>query len=226
MKKELKNFIIKYTEKDLDYIDYIVDECEKRSDSILEFLGLESVPFKIEVEIYSTLDEFLDYYVEHTNYEKKEDVPSWLVGVCFGGKCIKTLCYEEYHKRHPKEELDALPDLFLHEFTHAASMMASPEEYGKHFYPYWFLEGIATYLSDQFKHREEKSNKSLEFKVSYDDIVKRGNLYPQYYLFFKYVVETYGRDYIINLLNDYELIMSETPKLYEEVVEHYKQKSL
>ena len=105
-------------------------------------------------------------------------------------------------------------------------MMASPEEYGKNFCPYWFLEGIATYLSDQFKHREEKSNKSFKFKASYDDIVKRGNLYPQYYLFFKYVVETYGRDYILKLLHNHELMMSETPKLYDEVKEHYKQKSL
>ncbi len=226
MKKELKNFIIKYSEKDLDYIDYIIDECEKRSDYILEFLGLEEVPYKIEIEIYPTLDEFLDYYVANSNYEKKEDVPTWLVGVCFGGRCIKTLCFEEYKKRHEYDDLDALPDLFLHEFTHAATRMASPEVYAKHKYPYWFLEGIATYLSGQYEHREEKRGKSFSFNVSLDDVIKRGSFYPAYYLFFKYVVETYGRDYIIRLLNDYDLIMSETPKLYEEVKEHYKVKSL
>ena len=226
MKKELKNFIIKYTEKDLEYIDYIVDECEKRSDIILDFLGLEEVPYKIEIEIYPTLDGFLDYHLEHSNHKNKDEIPTWLVGVCYGGRCIKTMCFEEYKKRHTYEGIEALPDLFLHEFTHAATCMASPEVYAKNRYPYWFLEGIATYLSGQYAHKEERQGRSYLFNASLDEVIKRGSLYPAYYMFFKYVVETYGRDYIIKLLNDYELIMSETPKLYEEVKEHYKAKSL
>lgn len=227
MKKELKNFIIKYTEKDLDYIDYIVDECNKRSDSILEFFGLESVPFKIEIEIYSILDEFLDYCVEHCSYyDNKESIPGWLVGMCFKGKVIKTLCFEEYKKRHKNEGINALSDLFLHEFTHAVTDMACSDDTNLGKYPIWFIEGAATYLSDQFKHREEERGESFKFNASLDDMLNRGGAYPAYYLFFKYVVETYGRDYILRLLNDYDLIMNETHKLYNEVVEHYKVKSL
>lgn len=38
---------------------------------------------------------------------------------------------------------------------------------------------------------------------------------------FCYVYETYGRDYILSLIRNNELLKNDTPKLYEETVKMY-----
>lgn len=49
-----------------------------------------------------------------------------------------------------------------------------------------------------------------------------GNIdYRNYHTMFKYVLDTYGREYILSLINNSNLLVSETPKLYDEVKGKY-----
>ena len=41
---------------------------------------------------------------------------------------------------------------------------------------------------------------------------------------FKYIIDSYGKDYILYLISNIEILNKETPKLYEEAKKYYKAK--
>lgn len=97
----------------------------------------------------------------------------------------------------------------MHEFTHSCHIKIN-----KLFYV-WLTEGLATTITHQMENEDRIFNLTLE------QAINGGHDYRNYHTMFCYVYETYGRDYILNLIKDNELLERATPQLYEETVKMY-----
>lgn len=60
LKKELNYIEIEYTEKDLEYIDELVEFLENASEEIVGFLKLKKFGKKAKIKLFSSLEAFRD----------------------------------------------------------------------------------------------------------------------------------------------------------------------
>lgn len=208
MNKELKYIILDYNQSDLSFINEFSEFIEFHSDKIVEFFDIKNFGFKIKVKLWCNLEMFRNYYKEiGYNLDKNGNVPKWVCGFAHG-ESVEVLTLDEYKKTQSHENaiVDDLKYLILHEFVHAChKKVSSNNSYS------WLSEGLATTISHQY------DNASLEFNATLDEIINGCHNYVNYYTMFKYVYNTYGRNYILSLIEDYDLLKKETPKLYEEV---------
>lgn len=68
------------------------------------------------------------------------------------------------------------------------------------------------YLSGQYKDVKE-------IKGTIDDLLNKRCSYTDYKLIFEYAFNTYGKDYILKLIDNEELTNKETKRLFEEAKE-------
>ncbi|MBE6153853.1 MAG: hypothetical protein E7166_06495 [Firmicutes bacterium] len=221
MRKELKYMNIEYTDKDKLYIEELVDYIEKVSQEIVNFFGIEDFGNKVEVKLWEDLSKYRtsQFKIYLCGAEKIDELPKWCCGFAYSDNNIsyvETLCLEEYRKTlgHQNGTLDDLKHLILHEFTHAVHLKINDKDYQ------WLSEGLATTISHQYDNYELTFDATLE-QIQGEDYTH----YTNYHTMFYYVYETYGREYILQLVNNYELQKQETERLYNETVEYISNKT-
>ena len=209
---------IEYTEKDKLYIEELVDYIEMVSQEIVDFFGIENFGNKVEVKLWDDITEYRksQFEVYPCGAETAAEIPKWSCGFAYSENnksYVETLCLEEYRKTlgHDNGTLDDLKHLILHEFTHAVHLKINDKDY------VWLSEGLATTISHQYDNYDLTFDATLE-QMKGDDYTH----YTNYHTMFYYVYETYGRDYILELVNNYELQKQETERLYNETVEYVK----
>ena len=200
MIKNLKYMNIEYTDNDLEYIDYICEEIDKKSEDIIKFFELKEYKEKVDVKLFENIEEFRKFYKETFKREPKD----YVCGFSKNNN-VYTLSLSEYRKcsSHEKAELKDLISLILHEFTHSVHFKRN-----NNMPCIWLNEGAATYLSNQY-------NDKKEIICTLDDLIN-GCPYYNYKLMFEYVLNTYGKEYILKLIDNEELLDNETRKLFEE----------
>lgn len=214
MKKKFKYMNLEYTEKDYEYIDRLISHIDHNCKSIVDFFQITNFGESVSVKLFDNLETFRS---ECSKIKNDHTVPLWLCGLSFykNGKCyIYTLCLQEYKKTqyHYNDSLVELELLIMHEFVHACH-----QKYTKNrTLPVWMSEGLATTLSHQYDNI--KSN----FDATLDQIIYGGTDYKNYYLMFSYVLNNYGRNYILNLLKSKDKLQAQTSILYEETQSYYK----
>lgn len=103
----------------------------------------------------------------------------------------------------------------MHEFTHSAHRFAIKSEDEVLEYK-WLSEGLATTISHQYdKVKLNFSNTTLE------EMINKFSDYNNYHTMFTYVLKNYGKDYILELIYDYDKLVKDTPKLFDEVNNFY-----
>ena len=213
MVKELKYMLIEHTEKDLEFLKNYETMLDSISEEIVSFFKLEDFGEKAKVKIFSSLESFRSFCLEkQLGLDENGSVPDWLCGVTRNGMFIVPT-YEEYikTKTHENKSLEDYAYLILHEFVHICHI--KKKKTGKLGYK-WFTEGLATTLSHQWNSKKPSFHATLEQ-------VKFGTNYANFYAMFQYVMNTYGVDYIYSLLENDELLVQETPKLYLETKDYY-----
>lgn len=216
MKKQLKYMNIEYTKKDELYINDMVIYIEKISKEIVDFFGIKNFGNKVEVKLWDDVAEYRmrNFEIYPTIAERVEDVPKWCCGFAYldnNTSYVETLCLEEYRKTqgHENGKINELEDLILHEFTHAVHLKINDKDYC------WLSEGLATTISHQYDNCDLTFDASLE-QIMNDDYIN----YTNYHTMFYYVYETYGRDYILQLVNNFELQKQDTERLYNETLKY------
>ncbi len=201
MIRNLKYMDIEYTSSDLEYIDFISKIIDDNCEKIVNFFELDKYDNKTHVKLFDKLEEFRKYYKEVHNEEPKD----WVCGFA-RNKDVYTLTLNEYKKTrtHENNNLNALIKLILHEFTHAVHERRHENILVRK----WLAEGAATYLSGQHKD-------SNYINCTYEQLLEHTS-YPNYRAMFAYVLENYGHDYILKLMDDEELLVNETERLFEE----------
>jgi hypothetical protein len=217
MKKELDYMIINYGKKDLSYIEELINFIDEKSQEIVNFFDLTEFGSKVEVTIHDDINKFRDYVKKIQN---KDSIPNWLCGLSHSvvngkytdSRYIEILSLEEYKKTscHENDTLEDLKYLILHEFTHACH-----QKYNHNQSVYlWLSEGAATTISHQF------DNQHLMFNTSLEQMKSGPSNYNNFHTMFYYVYNVYGREYILSLFKNNELLKIETPRLYQETKEY------
>lgn len=211
--KELKYVKIEYSDKDLPYIDDLFEYIEQACDEIISFFGINEFGEKVSIKLWDSLDAFREYY-EKQGYFLDENglTPKWVCGFA-NGNTVHTLSLNEYKKTlgHENNTLQDLKYLVMHEFTHSchAKLNGNKECYA------WLGEGLATTITHQYE------NADRIFNITLEEAINGCRDYRNHHTMFCFAYETYGRDYILDLIKDDEMLKEDTPKLYEETVQKY-----
>ena len=200
MVKELKYIIIEYTDKDLEYIDDICKEIDSKSQEIIDFFEIGNIDNKVQVKIFDDIKDFREFYTNFYNEEPKK----WACGFA-SDYDVYTLSLSEYRKcyTHEKASISDLMKLIIHEFIHVAHAKRNNNLDCK-----WLREGLATYLSGQYSD-------ASSINCTYDELLN-GCSYINYKVMFEYVLNNYGKEYVLKLIDDEEFLNKETKRLYEE----------
>lgn len=205
---ELKHVEIEYTNKDVSYIEELIEYINNSSQEIIDFFSISSFGEKVKIKIWDDLTNFRNHCSHCKNNEK---VPLWLCGLSYSRdkiNYIDVLTLEEYKKtdKHENNTLNDLKLLIMHEFVHACHKKNSKE------YTYiWLAEGLATTLSHQY------DNFIGNFDATLENLINGGCHYGNYYIMFNFVLDRYGKDFIIELIQDFKKLEIMTPILYKEV---------
>ncbi|MBQ7136882.1 MAG: hypothetical protein IJO43_02760 [Bacilli bacterium] len=213
MKKSNEYVVLEYTECDSSYINELVDHINLSSKEIVDFFDGISFQEKANIKLFDNLDAFRNSCMKIWG---KKEAPAWLCGLTFKMNNyynIYTLNLEEYKKTegHNKHTLTDLKQLIIHEFVHVCHRKYTNDAK----LMVWLSEGLATTLSHQYDGCKDSFDATLEQMIS------GGTKYKNYYMMFSYVLTTYGRNYILKLLENKEYLSNETPRLYEEVINYY-----
>ena len=206
-----------YSKEDETLVDELDAYLNDNAERIFDFFdsALERKP--LNIKIIPTKKE----YDELNQKRRGVEIPKWSIGT-FYDNTIEYVSLNDYknttHAFPPEkydEALEYYKKTFVHEFTHYV-LLIYKEQFNND-YPIKYLnEGIAQYLSGQ------RDDNKYEFNYSLDDILSN-NCYAGWFLMTKYIVEEYGREYFLELVVDNELAIKETPRLYEEVKNYYKE---
>ena len=213
MKEELNYVIIEYSDKDHNYLIYFIEEIERITEEIVNFFEIKNFDKKINIILNDNLELFRKKRTETGYYlEENGSVPLWCCGFSIDNR-VETLCFDEYRKTksHENDSLDDLLYLILHEFTHSCHRIKNKNSMNE----IWFKEGLATTISHQFDKKE------YIFDVTIEQLRNSPIDYRNYYTMFKYVLDTYGKEYILKLLSDEKLLISDTPRLFNETKEYH-----
>lgn len=207
MIKELKYINLEYNECDKNYIEELIDYINLSSEEITNFFNINSFNPKVEIKLYDDIDNFNEWYY----YFNKKEAPLWFCGFSFkmnGVYHINVLSLEKYKKTqgHEKHNLNDLKYLIMHEFVHSCVLKINNSSL-----PAWLNEGIAIKLSHQYDNKEYKFNASL------NEMINGCNNYINYYTMFSYVIDKYGKDYILDLIINNKAF-DETEKLYNDLL--------
>lgn len=199
MDRILKYININYTDLDVSYIDELCTFLNNTTQEIIDFFNIDNI--NVDVTIYN-LEDFRSKYKEIKNKEPKE----WLCGLSYNMNQIAILSLSDYNKTesHKNDTLEDIKYLILHEFTHACHKKVNPN-----LKELWFVEALATSVSHQY------DNYPLTLDVTLEQVIN-GTSYKNYHTLYVYIKETYGKDYIMKLINDNDLVIKQTEKIYEE----------
>lgn len=216
MQKELKYLIINYSAKDLEYIDELLEYVDNASEKIVKWFGFKDFGAKPIVTIFGGTKEF---YQAILDYKPEENIYDWISGYAFkkdGVNIIYTLSVEGLlQTAHKNANVLELERLIIHEFSHSCQQKIKNSSNA-----IWLLEGMACYFAGQYSSNQRPVTTSLE--EVFDNKNGQGK-YSDYKKMFGYVYETYGRDYCLELLTNRKKAYLETPRLYGEAVNYYKE---
>ena len=209
MEKELKHIKLTYTDKDLPYLDNIVNILEVKTRLVVELFEIEK--FSTKVELFDTREKFEEWVLKQRTTKKVYD---WEIGVS-SSSMIGVLTLDEI-KKNPKKanfNYEDMAKLIIHEFTHKVHHAYNYDNFNA---CKWLSEGLCVHLAEQ--------GKNDKFTASLDEVINGQTDYSNYANMFDYVLDNYGKNYIMSLARDNDLLLEETPRLYEEVNTFYNGK--
>lgn len=218
MEKETKYAKFIYTKQDSELVDILEEYLNEKAENIFNFFDSTLERRPLEIRIISTKKEY-----DEINKKRRgvDSIPAWSIGN-YHDDIIEYVSFNDYQNTahsYPIEKYDEYLGYYkktiIHEFTHYVLKLYL-DKYNLNDNPYRYLnEGIAQYLSGQ------RDNQDIKFNCSLDIILDNsGNNYPAWYLMTKYIVDNYGREYFLKLL-DNKLAKEETPRLFEEAKNYY-----
>lgn len=217
MKKiSFANFDIEYNDKDLNYIDSLIQELKSKYQSIMNFFNLTSINHPISIILWNDLDEYRNYFNNKMKKNNKK-VPDWEVGRATNNskECrIDLLSFSERIKcqGHQNDNIEDLIKVLIHEFVHICHFTSNNNKNST----VWFAEGLATYLA--------KQNNYPLFSSSLDDIIAGQATYNNYYCMVKYLIDNYDKEYILSLVQSKELQEKITTDTYYKALENTTKK--
>lgn len=215
MIKELDYIIIEYNEAASKYIKLLSSKIDIGSKEIVSFFELKEFDQKVHLKILNSQEELAKECKNKnsnlsTQSDRQEGLSEW------DNNNIYILSLENYKTvpGHEEVTLDDLLRVILYRFALLCFRIRSKVPSFC-----WLEEGLAMALSHQYDDSKVKLDASI------DEIVFGTDKVYNYYAMFKYVLDTYGPNYILYLIDDYSALENDTPNLYEAAYEMYNETS-
>ncbi len=210
MRYENDQFIIFYHSND-ENIQQLITALESKSKDIMNFFSLENISRKVIVKIYYSIDDYKKHLIPYLE-EMGENYHEWMIADTMDDNINMlelSLCREL--SSHRDDTIQDQMENILHEFTHIChhELLGENNPHGH----IWFSEALAINLSGQ----DYSGN---EITCTYDQLKNDFNNAPSNYstsyLMGKYMFESYGKDFVLNLIKNWQLLDEFAPKLFEE----------
>ncbi len=213
MNKEFASFIIEYSEDDLEYIDKLIEQILIEQTKIMSFFGLKKFDNKVKIKIWNNVNKYERHVADemHRLFHRRIEIKDWEVGRAITTKkenYIHLLTHQERIKRknHERDTIEDMIKVSIHEFVHICHAQYNNYQPTLN----WFNEALATILSNQY------GNKKLVLDCTLEDFLMGKTTYLRYFTLGKYVFETYGKEYILELAKNNRLLESMTPRLFND----------
>lgn len=218
MRYENDQFIIYYNSND-ENIRYLIITLEQKSKDIMEFFELKRLSKKIVVKIYDAIEDYKEHLIPLLE-QNGNTYHEWMIGDTLDDN-INILALKECRKleSHKNHTLEDQAKSILHEFVHIChhELIGENNSHGH----IWLSEALATNLSGQDYSGTSITCTYEELKSNFPNA---SNKYATAFLMGKYMLENYGRDFILNLIKNWELLDEFAPKLFEETKSYHSEK--
>lgn len=217
---ENERFIIFYNHND-ENIEQLITTLESKSKEIMNFFGLENISRKVIVKIYYSIDDYKKHLIPYLE-EMGETYHDWMIADTMDDNINMlelSLCREL--SSHRNETIGDQMQNILHEFAHIChhELLGENNSHGH----IWFSEALATNLSGQDYNGTEIICTYEKLK---NDFNNAPNNYPTSYLMGKYMIENYGRNFVLDLIKNWQLLDELAPRLFEETKAFYNQNEM
>jgi len=222
MERKSKYYIFNYSKTDEDLVIELEDYLNKKIEDIFSFFDSSLKREQVQINIIPTKKEYDEISKKIRGIDS---IPDWSIGLSYDNK-IEYVSLHDYNSTAHKfsddkyfEKLDYYKKTIVHEYVHFVAGLYLRKYNCKD--PAKFLnEGIATYLSGQ------KDNVKIDFNFTIEDILENKSSYDAWYMFTKYIIEEYGKDYFLELFRNRELSIKKAPRLYEDAKYFYENKKI
>lgn len=210
MKYENDKFIIFYNQND-ENVQYLIDVLETKTNDIMNFFGLKTLSKKMIVKIYYSVEDYKQHLVPYLE-ESGRKYYEWMIADTFDDNInMLELSLCQKLNSHKNDTLQDYMQNILHEFGHIChhELLGENNSHGH----IWFSEALATNVSGQ-----DYSGNSINctYNELKEDFNSASNNYPTAYLMGKFMLENYGREFVLNLIKNWQLLDEFAPKLFEE----------
>ena len=212
MKLSFGELIIKNSNRQIDYINDLLENIEKRFNNLLSFFNLEKSNMPIHIVLWDNLEDFRN----NERSKARKNIPNWMCGTTsIKNNChlINSLTLEELRKceSHEKATLQSLENLIIHELTHCVTKCFIPTQYKET--KRWLKEALATSLSNQ--SHTIRFDKSID-NLYDDDFVD----YGAFHAIGNYLLGKTPKEYIHQLLENSIFLENEIPNIYNGTKEY------
>ena len=174
----------------------------------MDFFDINKLDHIVTIKIWNNLEKYRDYFSKMNKI-----IPDWEVARATINKneyCIDLMSLKERIKckGHENDNLENLLKVIIHEFVHMCHITFN--DYNATMI--WFGEGLATNLSNQFK--------KMEINCPLDDVIQGKAKYINYYSMVKYLLDSFGKDYILMLSKNKKLLENITNDIYYKTIDY------
>lgn len=195
---ENERFIIKYTERDIDYIDTAIERLNNKYDEYMEFFGVGELPDKVELVLYNDLDTFREKMIASYGH-----VNETTVGHAHGNLVeILTLNERKKIEIHKNSTDETIIMTFAHELLHIFHTYYKGNNRSS-----WFAEGLAINLGSP---RYELGL----IDCTPDDLINRKGKSRHFYAMVKYMLENMPHEKILEYAKNDDLVIKDTDSIY------------
>ena len=206
MRRELDNFIIE-SDIELDYFDDIVRHIVENEKRIFDFFKLDKLPNKVRILILS-YEPFKEFIIS-----KYGEIMNYVAGDSDWRTCtIRILNVSDRIKytTHKNSDVEEIKGTALHEIVHQCHHLFHNDYRGTT----WFLEGLATNLSNQKYQIHSLDN--CDFDNLRADFRHYKDAYQFSYTLVNYILNNYSDSEIEKLCKDPDYLRKNADRIFEE----------
>lgn len=211
MKIERPSFIIE-TDKELPYMNQIIDTLENHTYDILSFFKLNKLSTKKKVIIYTDREKYKEYLLQYVKEYK-----DWMQADTYDGN-INLLEISESRKSDAHKDLtiEEFIKCILHEFVHATQQEINPNSDGTA----WFWEALATNLSGQDYNEVDLSN--CNFQSLQEDFNNTNNAYSYAYTLGRFLLDNFSQDEILEYVKNPSQLKDNAKEIFSSAINSQK----
>ena len=203
MEIKLNNFTI-VCDKEINYIEEIIETLENKTASILSFFELDKLEKNKKIIIYTDRKKYKQHILQ---YEK--EFKDWMCADTFDGN-INLLEITEARKtqEHNDMTITEFTKVILHEFVHAAQQVINQNSKDV----VWYWEALATNLSGQKYNIINLSN--CDFNSLQKDFNNTEKAYNYSFTLGKFMLENYPKSKLLEYVRNKDLLKKEALNIF------------